>query len=174
MGLSVASLGLIVIGYFFMRYATVDSFVLSGFAMGARSIALFACLGEGIYTKSADVGSDLVSKVAAGIPEDDPRKSGVIANNVGNNVGDVAGMGADIFESSVGAVIATIAMGGTAPLAAAASLNRMALPRIIAMAGLMASIIGIFSVRVLQRFTPQAALRYSTFTAAGLFLIAAL
>ena len=174
MGLSVASLGLIGIGYFFMRYATVDPSVISGFAMGASSIALFARVGGGIYTKSADVGSDLVGKVEAGIPEDDPRNPGVIADNVGDNVGDVAGMGADIFESYVGAVIATIAIGATAPLAAAAPLNWMALPLIIAMAGLVASIIGIFSIRVLQRFTPQAALRYSTFIAAGLFLIAAL
>ena len=174
MGLSVASLGLIGISYFFMRYATVDPSVISGFAMGASSIALFARVGGGIYTKSADVGSDLVGKLEAGIPEDDPRNPGVIADNVGDNVGDVAGMGADIFESYVGAVIATIAIGATAPLAASAPLNWMALPLIIAMAGLVASIIGIFSIRVLQRFTPQAALRYSTFIAAGLFLIAAL
>ena len=174
MGLSVASLGLIGIGYFFLRYATDDPSAISGFAMGASSIALFARVGGGIYTKSADVGSDLVGKVEAGIPEDDPRNPGVIADNVGDNVGDVAGMGADIFESYVGAVIATIAIGATAPLAAAAPLNWMALPLILAMVGLVASIIGIFSIRVLQRFTPQAALRYATFIAAGLFLIAAL
>jgi K(+)-stimulated pyrophosphate-energized sodium pump len=174
MGLSVASLGLVGIGYFFMRYAAVDPSVISGFAMGASSIALFARVGGGIYTKSADVGSDLVGKIEAGIPEDDPRNPGVIADNVGDNVGDVAGMGADIFESYVGAVIATIAIGATASLAAAAPLKWMSLPIIIAMAGLVASMIGIFSIRVLQNFTPQAALRYSTFIAAGLFLIAAL
>jgi K(+)-stimulated pyrophosphate-energized sodium pump len=174
MGLSVASLGLIGIGYFFMRYAAGDPSVMSGFAMGASSIALFARVGGGIYTKSADVGSDLVGKLEAGIPEDDPRNPGVIADNVGDNVGDVAGMGADIFESYVGAVIATIAIGATAPLASAAPLNWMALPLILAMAGLVASIIGIFSIGVLQRFTPQVALRYSTFIAAALFLIAAL
>jgi K(+)-stimulated pyrophosphate-energized sodium pump len=173
MGLSVASLGLVGIGYFFLRYATVDATVISGFAMGASSIALFARVGGGIFTKSADVGSDLVGKIEAGIPEDDPRNPGVIADNVGDNVGDVAGMGADIFESYVGAVIATIAIGATAPLAAAAPLEWMALPLIIAMAGLVASMVGIFSIRVLQRFSPQAALRYSTFIAAGLFLIAA-
>jgi K(+)-stimulated pyrophosphate-energized sodium pump len=170
----VASLGLIGIGYFFVRYAAVDAAVISGFAMGASSIALFARVGGGIYTKSADVGSDLVGKVEAGIPEDDPRNPGVIADNVGDNVGDVAGMGADIFESYVGAVIATIAIGATAPLAAAAPVKWMALPLIIAMAGLVASMVGICSIRVLQRLTPQAALRYSTFIAAGLFLVAAL
>jgi K(+)-stimulated pyrophosphate-energized sodium pump len=174
MGLSVASLGLVGIGYFFMRYAVVDPSVISGFAMGASSIALFARVGGGIYTKSADVGSDLVGKIEAGIPEDDPRNPGVIADNVGDNVGDVAGMGADIFESYVGAVIATIAIGATAPLAAATPLKWMALPLIIAMAGLVASVVGIFSIWLLQRFTPQAALRYSTFIAAGLFMIAAL
>jgi K(+)-stimulated pyrophosphate-energized sodium pump len=174
MGLSVASLGLIGISYFFMRYAMIDPSVISGFAMGASSIALFARVGGGIYTKSADVGSDLVGKVEAGIPEDDPRNPGVIADNVGDNVGDVAGMGADIFESYVGAVIATIAIGATASLAAAAPLKWMVLPLFISMAGLVASMIGIFSIRVLQNFSPQAALRYSTFIAAGLFLIAAL
>jgi K(+)-stimulated pyrophosphate-energized sodium pump len=174
MGLSVASLGLVGIGYFFIRYAAVDASVISGFAMGASSIALFARVGGGIYTKSADVGSDLVGKIEAGIPEDDPRNPGVIADNVGDNVGDVAGMGADIFESYVGAVIATIAIGATAPLAAAAPVKWMALPLIIAMAGLVASMVGIFSIRILQRLTPQAALRYSTFIAAALFLMAAL
>jgi K(+)-stimulated pyrophosphate-energized sodium pump len=174
MGLSVASLGLIGIGYFFLRYAASDAAVISGFAMGASSIALFARVGGGIYTKSADVGSDLVGKIEAGIPEDDPRNPGVIADNVGDNVGDVAGMGADIFESYVGAIIATIALGATAPLAAAIPLKWMALPLIIAMAGLGASIVGIFSIRFLQRLSPQAALRYSTFIAAGLFLVAAL
>jgi K(+)-stimulated pyrophosphate-energized sodium pump len=174
MGLSVASLGLVGIGYFFMWYAGVDASVISGFAMGASSIALFARVGGGIYTKSADVGSDLVGKIEAGIPEDDPRNPGVIADNVGDNVGDVAGMGADIFESYVGAVIATIAIGATAPLAAAAPVTWMALPLIIAMAGLVTSIVGIFSIRILQHLSPQAALRYSTFIAAGLFLIAAL
>jgi K(+)-stimulated pyrophosphate-energized sodium pump len=174
MGLSVASLGLVGIGYFFIRYAAVDASVISGFAMGASSIALFARVGGGIYTKSADVGSDLVGKIEAGIPEDDPRNPGVIADNVGDNVGDVAGMGADIFESYVGAVIATIAIGATAPLAAAAPVKWMALPLIIAMAGLVASMVGIFSIRILQRLTPQAALRYSTFIAAALFRMAAL
>jgi K(+)-stimulated pyrophosphate-energized sodium pump len=174
MGLSVASLGLLGIGMFFLLYASADASVISGFAMGASFIALFARVGGGIYTKSADVGSDLVGKIEAGIPEDDPRNPGVIADNVGDNVGDVAGMGADIFESYVGSVIATIAIAATAPLATGAPLKWMALPLIVAMAGLIASILGIFSIRILQRFTPQAALRYSTLIAAGLFLVAAL
>jgi K(+)-stimulated pyrophosphate-energized sodium pump len=174
MGLSVASLGLLGIGTFFLLYATADASVISGFAMGASSIALFARVGGGIYTKSADVGSDLVGKIEAGIPEDDPRNPGVIADNVVDNVGDVAGMGADIFESYVGSVIATIAIGALAPLAGGAPLRWMALPVIVAMAGLIASILGILSIRILQRLAPQAALRYSTFLAAGLFLVAAL
>src|SRR5919106_805032 len=172
MGLSIASLGLLGLGLFFLLLR--DPLIINGFAMGASSIALFARVGGGIYTKSADVGADLVGKVEAGIPEDDPRNPAVIADNVGDNVGDVAGMGADIFESYVGAVIATIAIGATASLAAAAPLKWMSLPIIIAMAGLVASMVGIFSIRALQSYTPQAALRYSTFIAAGLFLIAAL
>jgi K(+)-stimulated pyrophosphate-energized sodium pump len=160
-------IGMNSIGYFFLRYSMVDPSVISSFAMGASSIALFARVGGGIFTKSADVGSDLVGKVEAGIPEDDPRNPGVIADNVGDNVGDVAGMGADIFESYVGAVIATIAIGATAALAAATPLKWMALPLIIARAGLVASMVGIFSIRVLRCYTPQAALRYSTFMSPG-------
>jgi K(+)-stimulated pyrophosphate-energized sodium pump len=114
MGLSVASLGLLGVGIFLSLYSDPESSrYISGFAMGASSIALFARVGGGIYTKAADVGSDLVGKIEAGIPEDDPRNPGVIADNVGDNVGDVAGMGADIFESYVGSIIATIAIGAT-------------------------------------------------------------
>jgi K(+)-stimulated pyrophosphate-energized sodium pump len=174
MGLTVASLGVLGIGILFLLFAATDAAVINGYAMGASSIALFARVGGGIYTKSADVGSDLVGKIEAGIPEDDPRNPGVIADNVGDNVGDVAGMGADIFESYVGSVIATIAIGATAPISAGAPLPWMALPLVLAMAGLIASMVGIFSIRILQRLTPQAALRYSTFIAAGLFLLAAL
>lgn len=119
MGLAVASLGLLGVGILFMIYGDVGSIKhITGFAMGASSIALFARVGGGIYTKAADVGSDLVGKVEAGIPEDDPRNPGVIADNVGDNVGDVAGMGADIFESYVGGIIATMAIASTMPVEA--------------------------------------------------------
>ncbi|MFB3079988.1 MAG: sodium-translocating pyrophosphatase, partial [Lysobacterales bacterium] len=159
---------------------------ISGFAMGASSIALFARVGGGIYTKAADVGSDLVGKIEAGIPEDDPRNPGVIADNVGDNVGDVAGMGADIFESYVGSIIATIAIGATAYGASLTTLGSegaeegavrsalMALPLSMAAVGLLASFLGIFSMKVLKDSGPQNALRYSTFIAAGAFLVAAL
>jgi len=109
MGLSIASLGILGLGIFYLAYK--DPLVINGFAMGASSIALFARVGGGIYTKSADVGADLVGKLEAGIPEDDPRNPAVIADNVGDNVGDVAGMGADLFESYVGSVVAAIAIG---------------------------------------------------------------
>ena len=118
MGLAVASLGLIGVGIFFYLFGNPENaYIISGFGMGASSIALFARVGGGIYTKTADVGADLVGKVEAGIPEDDPRNPGVIADNVGDNVGDVAGMGADIFESYVGSIIATIAIAATTTMA---------------------------------------------------------
>ncbi len=180
MGLSVASLGLLGVGAVFMVFlgdqATADwgSFagIITGFAMGASSIALFARVGGGIYTKAADVGADLVGKVEAGIPEDDPRNPATIADNVGDNVGDVAGMGADIFESYVGAVIATVAIAATSPVitnrAAAA-----ALPLLYILAGLAASVVTIGIFRLLERSSPALALRMAGFIAAGLFLIVA-
>jgi K(+)-stimulated pyrophosphate-energized sodium pump len=188
MGLAVASLGLIGVGTFFALWGRPETAsYINGFAMGASSIALFARVGGGIYTKAADVGSDLVGKVEAGIPEDDPRNPGVIADNVGDNVGDVAGMGADIFESYVGSIVATIAIGATmtaanlgplkaVPAVADETLKAilMALPLSLAVIGLAASLLGIASMRVLKAISPQAALRYSTFIAAGLFLAGAL
>ncbi|MBI4383561.1 MAG: sodium-translocating pyrophosphatase [Nitrospinae bacterium] len=171
MGLCVASLGLVGIGILFLLFARGESAaVINGYAMGASSIALFARVGGGIYTKTADVGSDLVGKVEAGIPEDDPRNPGVIADNVGDNVGDVAGLGADIFESYVGSIVATIAI---ATSMTELRFEYMALPLIVAMVGLVASIIGIRSIRVLEHMDPAAVLRYSTFISAAAMLIVA-
>jgi len=166
MGLSIASLGILGLGVFFWLFP--DPVVINGFAMGASSIALFARVGGGIYTKSADVGADLVGKVEAGIPEDDPRNPAVIADNVGDNVGDVAGMGADLFESYVGSIVAAMAIGAAA---AAGAMTLMVLPLAIVMAGLVASVVGILSMNVLQRLDPQAALRYATVIAAVLLAV---
>jgi len=187
MGVSVASLGLLGVGLLFLWFGDPTSArVINGFAMGASSIALFARVGGGIYTKAADVGADLVGKIEAGIPEDDPRNPGVIADNVGDNVGDVAGMGADIFESYVGSIVATIAIGATLfggklmALAATPAtsevelkLDLMALPLLLAAVGLVASFVGILSMKILKAFGPASALRYSTFIAGALFLGAA-
>jgi K(+)-stimulated pyrophosphate-energized sodium pump len=183
MGLAVASLGLLGMGGIFLWLASrfgaaegVRDFaeVISGYAMGASSIALFARVGGGIYTKAADVGADLVGKVEAGIPEDDPRNPATIADNVGDNVGDVAGLGADIFESYVGGVIATIAIAATSPLIAPEMLGRaVTLPLVYSAVGLLASLLGILAMRVLAKGDPANALRMTTFIAAGLFLVGA-
>jgi K(+)-stimulated pyrophosphate-energized sodium pump len=180
MGLAVASLGLLGVGIAFLVFGgdATSAANINGFAMGASSIALFARVGGGIYTKTADVGADLVGKVEAGIPEDDPRNPGVIADLVGDNVGDVAGMGADIFESYVGSIIATIAIAATAQMGSAtaalgAKSATMFLPLLMAMIGLVASLVGIASMRVLRGLNPAAALRYATFVGAGLFLVGA-
>ena len=181
MGLSVASLGLLGIGVIFswLVPAIVNndqwrdfSETIAGFAMGASSVALFARVAGGIYTKAADVGADLVGKIEVGIPEDDPRNPATIADNVGDNVGDVAGMGADIFESYVGAVIATIAIAATTPTIPN-NFNAVSLPIAFSMAGLLASIAGIGLMRVLERRSPASALRLTTLGAAGLFLLLA-
>jgi K(+)-stimulated pyrophosphate-energized sodium pump len=179
MGLAVASLGLAGITIVFMVLGKEElagntklfAEIISGFAMGASSIALFARVGGGIYTKAADVGADLVGKVEAGIPEDDPRNPATIADNVGDNVGDVAGLGADIFESYVGSAIATVALAATSVLIPDVSrVTAMLLPLGYITAGLVASLIGILTMRVLAKGDPANALRMVTFIAAGLFL----
>ncbi|MCF8083889.1 MAG: sodium-translocating pyrophosphatase [Deltaproteobacteria bacterium] len=188
MGLAVAGLALLGLGFWFWVYGgNPDTAIyINGFAMGASSIALFARVGGGVYTKAADVGADLVGKVEAGIPEDDPRNPGVIADNVGDNVGDIAGMGADIFESFVGSVIATIAIGATMTITpeflaqfpilqgldpVAIKLKYMAMPILIVMAGMLSSFVGVFSIKVFQKGDPAGALRYTTFVAAIIFII---
>ncbi|HID10431.1 MAG TPA: sodium-translocating pyrophosphatase [Candidatus Latescibacteria bacterium] len=171
MGLAVASLGLLGVGIFYHFFGRPEAAqVLSGFGMGASSIALFARVGGGIYTKSADVGADLVGKVEAGIPEDDPRNPAVIADNVGDNVGDVAGMGADLFESYVNSVIATVVIGATSAFLTGDRKSYMALPVLVVMVGLISSLLGIASIKVLRYLSPQAALRYATYVAAVLML----
>ncbi|MBI4444608.1 MAG: sodium-translocating pyrophosphatase [Acidobacteria bacterium] len=177
MGLSVASLGLLGIGLAFLLYlrGTLDAGDITGYGMGASSIALFARVGGGIYTKTADVGADLVGKVEAGIPEDDPRNPATIADNVGDCVGDTAGMGADIFESYVGSMVATIAIAaaGTSRFLNITSENQsvyMALPIFLGLIGLIASIAGILSMRILRTLGPAASLRNSTYVSAALLL----
>ncbi|MGD9487100.1 MAG: sodium-translocating pyrophosphatase [Calditrichaceae bacterium] len=175
MGMSVVGLGLLGLGGLFLLYSQMFDTtslvvlqnqvmpILSGFSLGASSIALFARVGGGIYTKAADVGADLVGKVEAGIPEDDPRNPAVIADNVGDNVGDVAGMGADLFESYVGAIIGSMVLG------AVISLNHVIMPLVLAGVGIIVSIIGTFFVRTKEGGNPQTALNIGTF-GAGIFM----
>ena len=165
MGLCVASLGLIGLGtlYYFFNESHVHA--LEGFGMGASVVALFSRVGGGIFTKSADIGADLVGKIEAGIPEDDPRNPGVIADNVGDNVGDVAGMGSDIFESYCGAMIASIAIAYTLK-----NSDMMALPLILASIGLVASILGILIVKARSGTSPANALRSGTLLAPLIFI----
>jgi len=179
MGMTVAALGLLGLGtlYLFFGGDPETAHAIHGFGMGASSVALFSRVGGGIFTKCADVGADLVGKVEAGIPEDDPRNPGVIADNVGDNVGDVAGMGSDIFESYCGAIIATIAMASTMsadildPLGERADL--MFLPLALASVGIVCSVIGIVLVRVFSHKDPQLALRIGTIGSSVIFILAA-
>jgi K(+)-stimulated pyrophosphate-energized sodium pump len=174
MGLLVVGLGLVGVSVLYLVFGDggVQTGIINGFALGASSIALFARVGGGIYTKAADVGADLVGKVEAGIPEDDPRNPAVIADNVGDNVGDVAGMGADLFESFVGSIIATMALAVLLPSAqVVGALNLSVLPLLIAGVGTLASILGVLFVQRSGGSNPAQALRIGTFTAGGLTLI---
>ena len=189
MGLGVVGLGVLGLGTLFIVYKgmfgidTVDNVrrvitVLTGFSFGASSIALFARVGGGIYTKAADVGADLVGKVEAGIPEDHPLNPATIADNVGDNVGDVAGMGADLFESYVGSIIGTMVLGaafmGTVGFEATNAfdgLNAVLLPLVLAATGIVTSIIGTFLVKVKDGGDPHKALNLGEFVAAGLMLV---
>ena len=181
MGLTVAAMGLLGLGVLYFLFANnpETASVIHGFGMGASTVALFSRVGGGIFTKSADVGADLVGKVEAGIPEDDPRNPGVIADNVGDNVGDVAGMGSDIFESYCGSIIATIAIASTIGASVIDFLgprqSLMFLPLALASLGLICSIIGIFIVKILAKSTStekiSGALRGGTFSSAVIFII---
>ncbi len=180
MGLTVASMGLLGLGtlYLLFGHDPQTAHAIHGFGMGASTVALFSRVGGGIFTKSADVGADLVGKVEAGIPEDDPRNPGVIADNVGDNVGDVAGMGSDIFESYVGAMIACIAIASTMPeqtlkLLANSRQYLMFLPLALASTGLIASVIGILLVKAFAGKKPDVALRFGTIGATLLFMAVA-
>jgi K(+)-stimulated pyrophosphate-energized sodium pump len=172
MGLCVASLGLLGLGglYYYFGGDPHTAHAIHGFGMGGSVVALFSRVGGGIYTKSADVGADLVGKVEAGIPEDDPRNPGVIADNVGDNVGDIAGMGSDIFESYCGSMIACIAIASTMALTAAEQSAMMAFPLALASIGLLASVAGILIVRARSSAAPEAALRSGTLGAPIIFI----
>ncbi len=183
MGMSVVGLALLGLGGLYVVYTTVvfpgtDQLLtsinaLTGFSMGASSIALFARVGGGIYTKAADVGADLVGKVEQGLPEDDPRNPAVIADNVGDNVGDVAGMGADLFESFVGAIVGAMVLGlGAAAVQNDGDLGPVVLPLAIAAAGTICSMLGTFVVKTKEGGNPQHALDTGAFGAAGVMAAA--
>ncbi len=174
MGLSVASLGLVGLGTLFYFFGGSDIHAIEGFGMGASTVALFSRVGGGIFTKSADIGADLVGKLEAGIPEDDPRNPGVIADNVGDNVGDVAGMGSDIFESYCGSMIATMAIAATMTASSlGGSADLMYLPLALASIGLIASLLGIFLVKMMSSQKPEVSLRLGTIVSAIIFMAAA-
>lgn len=185
MGLGVVGLGVLGLGSLFLLYSNMGwdinkiITVITGFSFGASSIALFARVGGGIYTKAADVGADLVGKVEAGIPEDHPLNPATIADNVGDNVGDVAGMGADLFESYVGSIVGTMVLGaafigitGYEATNDFNGLNAVLLPLVLAGVGIVASIIGTFFVRVKEGGDPQKALNKGEFISAALMLLA--
>jgi len=182
MGLSVVGLGVLGLGGLFMLYTDIFGSdktsittvlnVISGFSLGASSIALFARVGGGIYTKAADVGADLVGKVEAGIPEDHPLNPATIADNVGDNVGDVAGMGADLFESYVGSIVGSMVLGSSILVLGGFDLNFVLLPLFIAAAGIVVSIIGTFMVSVKEGGDPQRALNMGEFGSAGIMVVA--
>ena len=167
MGMSVVGLGLL--GSSIIYMVTGDANVLSGFSLGASSIALFARVGGGIYTKAADVGADLVGKVEAGIPEDDPRNPAVIADNVGDNVGDVAGMGADLFESYVGSIVSAITLGVVFHQASGAMY-----PLVLSAIGILASILGTFFVRGDEKASPHKALKMGSYVSSAVVIVASL
>ena len=177
MGLSVVGLGVLGLGTLFIFYQSYFNAdysriltVLSGFSLGASSIALFARVGGGIYTKAADVGADLVGKVEAGIPEDHPLNPATIADNVGDNVGDVAGMGADLFESYVGSIIGSMVLGASILVSGAFDLNFVTLPLTIAASGIIVSILGTFMVSVKEGGNPQKALNIGEFGSAAIMV----
>lgn len=179
MGMNVVGLGILGLSGLFLIYKEVFQWeinmvinVISGFSLGASSIALFARVGGGIYTKAADVGADLAGKVYEGIPEDDPRNPATIADNVGDNVGDVAGMGADLFESYVGAIIGTMVLGAVFIKIEEVGLNAVILPLIIAGVGILISILGTYFVNVKEGGNPQKALNFGEFGATGVMLVA--
>ncbi|QZY57321.1 sodium-translocating pyrophosphatase [Crassaminicella profunda] len=177
MGMAVVGLGLLGLGTLY--YVFGDPEIITGFGLGASSIALFGRVGGGIYTKAADVGADLVGKVEAGIPEDDPRNPAVIADNVGDNVGDVAGMGADLFESYVGSIISAITLGLATVGAANGAfpnvdpLNGAIFPLVLSALGIVASIIGTMFVRGDENVNPAAALHRGTYVAGGIVVVGA-